>query len=232
MKFFKISNGSFYYSFEIKKKIFIKSKCETFFEKKNPHIEYSLKREHLHYFDYFKIFHRLCYFVCINIPTVVFLPTIYLFPSLTTNYFLNYLYWSTSKCGPVIIKLGQWIGTRPDIFSETLIKWFSKFQNKAPQHSWKDTELILNKTWPKCRNVLHFLDINKPLGSGCMTQVYKAKLKISSTKTDMVAVKVIHPTVREQLKIDLTMIKLVHYIIIYFPFLNSCSMWTGIKTGK
>ena len=85
-------------------------------------------------------------------------------------------------------------------------------------HSWHHTWEILEKT-----NLTDTFDTfdNIPVGSGCCAQVYKAKYKSQD-----VAVKVLHPNVKNHFQRDLTVLRSIVGVVSWlFPQLY----WLGIK---
>ncbi|KAK7086347.1 putative aarF domain-containing protein kinase 2 [Halocaridina rubra] len=77
--------------------------------------------------------------------------------------------------GPIVIKLGQWISTRRDLFPDTCCTQFAHLQRRIPPHSWSFTVYRMRKAFgPNWRRVFVKFDNNRnPIGSGCVAQVYK-----------------------------------------------------------
>ncbi|XP_042218593.1 uncharacterized aarF domain-containing protein kinase 2-like isoform X2 [Homarus americanus] len=77
--------------------------------------------------------------------------------------------------GPILIKLGQWASTRRDIFPDSCCSQFSRLQRRIEPHSWKYTLYQMKKAFgPHWRKVFVKFDNDcKPIGSGCVAQVYK-----------------------------------------------------------
>lgn len=114
--------------------------------------------------------------------------------------------------GPTFIKLGQWAGSRTDIFSEGLCAELGRLHSNAKPHALKFTkEAIVNSLDRKYEFDDIFDEFNeKPVGCGAIAQVYIGKLtelmmKNFDIKTDSryFAVKVVHPNVPKKIDRDL-----------------------------
>lgn len=101
-------------------------------------------------------------------------------------------------CGPCFIKLGQWMATRPDLFSDKFVSIFNGFHSNAPAHSAAQTERLLyeNNIQISPNSTKDFLA--KPLASGAIAQVYRCKID----SKDFV-MKVRHPNVQNEIFYDL-----------------------------
>ncbi|XP_037059524.1 uncharacterized aarF domain-containing protein kinase 2-like [Peromyscus leucopus] len=106
-------------------------------------------------------------------PLLVLYPLTYLSPSLSTLW-LHLLLKATETSGPTYIKLGQWAGTRRDLFSEAFCVQFSKLHVQVTPHPWAHTERALQQAFGEDWGSLLFFDTQEPVGSGCVAQVYKA----------------------------------------------------------
>jgi len=179
----------------------------------------------------FKLFLRALWLSFVYIPILLFLPLAYFFPNTIGEALWSYFYYAIYFSGPVFIKFAQWVGTRPDIFSEALVNRFTNFHASAPVHSWRETKRTLEKCWPDWEDHLEFLDIENPLGSGCMTQVYKAKLKKKNETDKIVAVKVMHPNIKSHLEIDIDLIHAVYEICATIPYIKSYLHWAGLSSS-
>ncbi|XP_013413093.1 uncharacterized aarF domain-containing protein kinase 2-like [Lingula anatina] len=108
-------------------------------------------------------------------PFVLTFPFTYLSTGFT-NIWWSLLLIAIENSGPTFIKLGQWASTRRDLFSHEFCNRFSKLQRKNKVHSWSYTKRILTRALGKrWREILVKFD-KKPIGSGCVAQVYKAYL--------------------------------------------------------
>lgn len=129
-----------------------------------------------------------------------------------------------SKGGPTFVKLAQWASSRTDLFSQETCDQLGKLHSMNKNHSMKDTMLILSDNDNNEYNVddlfkttisnnskyekMSQSNINDDmvLGSGAIGQVYKID-HMENNKNKPVAVKIIHPKVREYIARDLAIMK-------------------------
>ncbi|KAG0262894.1 hypothetical protein DFQ27_002052 [Actinomortierella ambigua] len=80
--------------------------------------------------------------------------------------------------GPTFIKLGQWAGSRTDIFPAELCERFSKLHNQVDPHSIEHTRKTIEAAFGG-RKMEDIFDefIETPLGIGAIAQVYRGRLK-------------------------------------------------------
>lgn len=130
-----------------------------------------------------------------------------------------------NKGGPTFVKLAQWASSRTDLFSQETCDQLGKLHSMNKNHSMQDTLLILSddennqynvddlfkttiKETPKFVNMSES-DINDAmvLGSGAIGQVYKIDNSESGQKPRQIAIKIIHPHVRDYIARDLAIMK-------------------------
>lgn len=113
---------------------------------------------------------------------------------------------------------------RPDLFPNHVCDELSKLQSGANQHSWAQTQAILKRVLgDEFEGVLQISE-DSLVGSGCVAQVYRGKLIKNSklhpqTRTPNhedkseseieVAVKVLHPGIRDSMELDLRLMTAV-----------------------
>lgn len=108
-----------------------------------------------------------------------------------------------SLLGPTFIKLAQVLSTRADILPESVISALSLLQDHAlPENAAKIKAIIEQELGSNINEVFLSFD-ETPLASASIGQVHSASLK----NGDNVIVKVIKPNVREQIYIDLAILK-------------------------
>ncbi|CAF0717419.1 unnamed protein product [Adineta steineri] len=105
-------------------------------------------------------------------------------------------------CGPCFIKLGQWMATRPDLFSTQFCSIFNELHSNAPVHSESQTRKLLHD------NNIHIKStstdfLSKPLASGAIAQVYRCKVG----NLDLI-MKVRHPNVQNRIYYDLKILNI------------------------
>ncbi|XP_069853013.1 uncharacterized aarF domain-containing protein kinase 2 [Dipodomys merriami] len=107
------------------------------------------------------------------LPLLLLYPLTYLAPGLAALWF-QLLLKATETSGPTYIKLGQWASTRRDLFSEDFCARFSKLHVQVAPHPWAHTERSLLEAFGKDWSHVLCFETQKPVGSGCVAQVYKA----------------------------------------------------------
>jgi aarF domain-containing kinase len=144
----------------------------------------------------------------------------------------NYSVWAIERAGPTFIKLVQWATTRNDIFHPDFIKNFSRLQSSTRGHAWKDTEKILEDSYgTEYMDLFEFdsgtemrqQDKISPIGSGCIAQVYKAKLKKDTTLIPAgsdVAIKVCHPHILHKVCVDFYILNKLTSLIEAVPYIE------------
>jgi ubiquinone biosynthesis protein len=116
--------------------------------------------------------------------------------------------------GPTFIKFGQILADRPDLASEQLRDELKKLQASArPFDDWLARKIIEEELGDPVDKVFSQLD-NKPLASASIGQVYKGVLLTG----EEVVVKVQRPNIKEKIKLDLVLMKiLAHQAIKSYP---------------
>ena len=107
------------------------------------------------------------------------------------------------ELGPAFVKAGQALSTRPDIIPVVLLEELSQLQDQLPGFSGdKAMELIEEDLEKNIQDI--FLEIDKePISAASLGQVHKAILKDG----EVVAVKVQRPGLREQITLDLYIVR-------------------------
>ncbi|CAF2076107.1 hypothetical protein HID58_092756 [Brassica napus] len=134
------------------------------------------------------------------------------------------LHRTLEKAGPAFIKFGQWIATRPDLFSKDLCLQLSKLHSNAPEHSFEFTKRTIERAFGrKLSDIFEEFD-EAPVASGSIAQVHRATLKFQypgqKVKSSEVAVKVRHPCVEETMTRDFVIIKMAAKLTTFVPGLN------------
>ncbi len=107
------------------------------------------------------------------------------------------------KLGPAFVKAGQALSTRPDIIPVVLLEELSQLQDQLPGFSGeKAMELIEEDLDKKIKDIFSKID-KEPISAASLGQVHKAILK----NGDVVAVKVQRPGLREQITLDLYIVR-------------------------
>ncbi len=107
--------------------------------------------------------------------------------------------------GPIFVKFGQLLSTRPDIIPDDIVAELSKLQDQVPPFSGELAQKIVEKSYGmSVSEIFSEFDLT-PLASASISQVHAAKLK---TGEDVV-VKVLRPDVLKLIKHDIALMYLV-----------------------
>lgn len=103
------------------------------------------------------------------------------------------------ELGPAFIKFGQILSTRPDLVGPELAEELEKLQTEVPADSIEQVSALfaaeLGKSIDDC-----FVEFShKPEASASIGQVHRARLHTG----ELVAVKVQHPAIKQQMRVDL-----------------------------
>ena len=149
---------------------------------------------------------------------VIFLkltPLMLLYPftkvsSTVDNWWYNLLLYTIRSLGPTFIKIGQWISSRPDLFSPKLVNTLAELHTCGSVHSFSDTRAIIKQAFGVEIEELFEEFSVEPIASGSIAQVHKAKLKKEFLDQyeafkmhEYVAVKVRHPGIEGIMTDDL-----------------------------
>ena len=107
--------------------------------------------------------------------------------------------------GPIFVKFGQLLSTRPDFLDEEIIQELQRFQNNLKPFSSKEAMEIIEKDLGRPIDEL-FADFNSlPLAAASIAQVHEATLKSG----EEVVVKVVRPNLEKKIKDDISILKML-----------------------
>ncbi|MDJ0601651.1 MAG: AarF/ABC1/UbiB kinase family protein [Crocosphaera sp.] len=105
--------------------------------------------------------------------------------------------------GPVYVKLGQLLSTRPDLLPKHYIDALSNLQSNVPAVSWQEVSQLLEQELPKPPQEI-FKEIKQnPIAAGSIGQVHQATLQ----NGQKVALKVQRPGIETVVDQDIKLIK-------------------------
>lgn len=111
--------------------------------------------------------------------------------------------------GPVFIKLGQMLSTRPDLIPADLAEELSKLQDSVPPFSGEQARAMIEKSLGASIDSIFDDFEDKPLGSASIAQVHGAVLKTG----ERVVVKVLRPDIHKLIARDVSLIhSLAHWL--------------------
>jgi ubiquinone biosynthesis protein len=111
--------------------------------------------------------------------------------------------------GPVYVKLGQLLSTRPDLLPAEYIEALSTLQAEVPPVDWSEVEVVIRK---ELRSPLEetFAAINyQPVAAGSIAQTHRATLKTG----EEVALKVQRPGLEVVIEQDIALIRLMAKLV-------------------
>ncbi|GFR68025.1 AarF domain containing kinase 2 (Predicted) [Elysia marginata] len=132
---------------------------------------------------------RAAQLLCLFTPMLITYPLTYLGPGWFDTW-LRLLYVAVEYSGATFIKLGQWASTRRDLFSKEVCDCFAHLHFQVRPHAWAHTACILQEAYgEQWKEIFHLFEGQKPIGSGCIAQVYKGyiskSLETSAATKDM-----------------------------------------------
>ncbi|MDJ0557027.1 MAG: AarF/ABC1/UbiB kinase family protein [Microcoleaceae cyanobacterium MO_207.B10] len=116
--------------------------------------------------------------------------------------------------GPVYVKLGQLLSTRPDLLPADYIDTLSSLQSNVPPSPWSEIEFLIRQQLPKPLEEI-FSDINTNcVAAGSIAQTYKATLKDGTE----VALKVQRPGIDRTVDKDIGLLKNLAELVSFTDF--------------
>jgi predicted unusual protein kinase regulating ubiquinone biosynthesis (AarF/ABC1/UbiB family) len=110
--------------------------------------------------------------------------------------------------GPVYVKLGQLLSTRPDLLGEDYIEALSQLQSDVPAVPWEQLRPQLEQELGCGVEEAFSTFIDQPIAAGSVGQVYKAILP----DIGPVAVKVLRPGIAAQVEEDGRLLRKIAYL--------------------
>ena len=124
--------------------------------------------------------------------------------SAVADWYLRMCMWCVESSGAAVIKLMQWASSRPDMFGERFCEVFGALQDSTTPHAWRHTEETLRRNYGEGWE--ERIRMGKILGSGCIGQVYAGTVTHRDGMEQEVAVKVMHPGVKNNIDADLDLL--------------------------
>jgi predicted unusual protein kinase regulating ubiquinone biosynthesis (AarF/ABC1/UbiB family) len=113
------------------------------------------------------------------------------------------------ELGPVYVKLGQLLSTRPDLLSPEYIDALSSLQANVPPVDWTDVETIIRQQLRQPLEETFAVIDPQPVAAGSIAQTHRAILRDGR----QVALKVQRPGLKAVIEQDITLIKLVATLV-------------------
>ncbi len=113
------------------------------------------------------------------------------------------------KLGPVFVKFGQTLSTRPDIIGEDIASSLRSLQDRLEPFDTVIAKKIIEKELRSTIESVFSEFDEQPIASATISQVYKAKLKNS----EIVAVKVLRPTIILSYQRDISVLRSIAHLV-------------------
>jgi ubiquinone biosynthesis protein len=107
--------------------------------------------------------------------------------------------------GPVYVKLGQLLSTRPDLLPPSYIQALSSLQANVPPLSWPEMETVLRRELDQAPDVVFASFDSNTIAAGSIAQIYRAVLKDGQA----VAVKIQRPGIEAVVNQDIGLFRQV-----------------------
>ena len=107
--------------------------------------------------------------------------------------------------GPIFVKFGQVLSTRPDMIPSEITKELSKLQDDVEPFAWKDAKMFIEQELDQPLSEIFTHIEEKPLASASVAQVHAAELLDGRE----VVIKVLRPGIKKMVKRDLELMRSV-----------------------
>ena len=102
------------------------------------------------------------------------------------------------ELGPVFVKVGQLLSTRPDLLPDRYIRALGRLQSAVPPAPWSEVETRLLEQWQRPADEVFARFDTTPVAAGSIGQVHRPQLADGRA----VAVKVLRPGIERQVEED------------------------------
>lgn len=113
------------------------------------------------------------------------------------------------QLGPIVIKFGQMLSTRPDIFSEDIITELAKLRDRVPPFPGKQATAMIEAAFKKEISAIFQTFSETPLASASVAQVHEAILPTG----EAVVVKILRPNVEKIIRGDIRLLKVLAKLV-------------------
>ncbi|SVC26448.1 uncharacterized protein METZ01_LOCUS279302, partial [marine metagenome] len=109
------------------------------------------------------------------------------------------IFQALEEAGPIFIKFGQLLSTRPDLIPKDIAHSLSRLQDNLTPFSTIEAKNIIEKELDNTLDEIFSCFVDEPIAAASIAQVYKATLKTSGEE---VAVKVVRPGINKKISRD------------------------------
>lgn len=132
------------------------------------------------------------------------------------------------ELGPTFIKIGQMLSVREDLLSSAFTQTFKTLQDSVPSDTFSTVKKTIETELSLSLSDI-FDDFSKsPFASASMGQAHRAKLK----NGDAVVVKIQHPNIAEEIRLDLQLFERAIPLIKYIPETSVVDLKGGLQEVK
>jgi predicted unusual protein kinase regulating ubiquinone biosynthesis (AarF/ABC1/UbiB family) len=125
--------------------------------------------------------------------------------------------------GPTFVKLGQWLATRKDMFSEAACEALSRLHTNVKASF--DPELKADAILDAEKATGAVIDTSRSIGQGCLGQVYMAQLEDGRKAV----AKVLRPSIEQWLQDDVEILRfMAHRILDCFPSMKELAIGEAV----
>ncbi len=118
------------------------------------------------------------------------------------------------ELGPVYVKLGQLLSTRPDLLPAEYIETLSTLQAEVPAVDWLEVEIVIRQQLRQSLEETFASVTYQPVAAGSIAQTHKATLKDGRD----VALKVQRPGLEAVIEQDIALIRLIAKLVAQTDF--------------
>ena len=120
------------------------------------------------------------------------------------------IFQALEEAGPIFIKFGQLLSTRPDLIPKDIAQSLSRLQDNLTPFSTIEAKNIIEKELDNTLDEIFSCFVDEPIAAASIAQVYKATLKTSGEE---VAVKVVRPGINKKISRDISLMKRIATIV-------------------
>lgn len=111
--------------------------------------------------------------------------------------------------GPIFVKFGQILSTRPDLVPADIAQELARLQDQVPPFPSADVAAVLNRTYGKPYGEIFSAFDLSPVASASVAQVHFATLRSGKLAGREVAVKILRPHIAETIEKDIQLLYVV-----------------------
>jgi hypothetical protein len=139
------------------------------------------------------------------------------------------LLWGCRSSGTAFIKWGQWSSARRDLFPEDFCEILGSLHDQAPRHGLRQSKRLVEEAFGRPLQQLFCEFDERPVASGSIAQVHRAVQQLPDGSRRVVAVKVRHPRVASNIRMDFKLLGMVSAAIGRVPALRGLSLRESVS---